>query len=166
MSTVRARLAYGWLGHSTCKTSRGWLENSTFRTSREWLGHSTPFLPVSPFKNQSKRKVRKSDILAPNYYLKPILLESVFKNILKMVIFIFLARVPNLFKILNPQDNCCAQIPLVAFKVYTLFIIYICFRKIKEPKRDNFTFHFTSLHFHFHSQLTLRSGTSYLAIDD
>ena len=25
-STVRARLAHGWLGHSTCKTSLFWLE--------------------------------------------------------------------------------------------------------------------------------------------
>ena len=38
----------------------------------------------------------------PNYQRKPILLKSFFKNHVNVVFFIFLDRVPNLSKILNP----------------------------------------------------------------
>ena len=41
-STVRARLAHGWLGHNTCKTSL--------------------FFAVNPFKIQAKHIVSKSQI--------------------------------------------------------------------------------------------------------
>ena len=49
LSTVRARLAHGWLGTVRARLAHGWLWHSTCKTSL--------FLAGNPFKNQAKRKV-------------------------------------------------------------------------------------------------------------
>ena len=50
-STVRARLANGWLGTVRARLAHGWLVHSTCKTSLF-------FFAGDPLKNQANRKVR------------------------------------------------------------------------------------------------------------
>ena len=51
-----------------------------------------------------------------------------------------LMQPPNLSKILNPYDNCCAPFPHLAFQVFTFSMIYIRCRKNKGPKKHHLFF--------------------------
>merc|ERR1712212_847897 len=92
-STVRARLAHGWLGHSTCKTSPFLASNPFKNKNLNFCENLQIWLEILNKKNLkylnfcenlqiwleilNKKNLK---ILAPNCYLKSVTFETFFKK--------------------------------------------------------------------------------------
>ena len=136
VNTVRARLAHGWLRHSTCKTSiffpgNPFIIQAKRKVWKSQILRKSQNLARNHFKNQAKRKVWKFQIFAPNYNMISVTFEKFFKKSISLLGFLFSWGKPcNFSIILNPYDSCCTL-----FLSYNNKAIYMILNKYKFQEK-------------------------------